>query len=279
MQLADGGFVCSNAEVDEAAVERPLNLRAEVMFGIYSVALGAMDFQIRKFFSQHTRPVEFQESAVFNKGDMRMLFDGVCESGFGQRYERGFDGVEVIELKQEDLDALVNRWRETIVALCLAHDKDAVDAAEFGMDDLLTPLITIPGSQLKTFWSSLRKALENDQRTPFFVWKFFRVWEGGILAHAEEVGPVELKRELAGRIAAMVEQSVKPDIMEAITGALQWRSAETLEKVEGTIKRGGRARLKGRESCLFLEIMEPADPCECGDKHGVEETVAARVML
>lgn len=274
MGAIEGGFVCSTTEVDEVVVEKPVNLREEVISALYGVSLGAMDFQIRKFFSSHS----WDDVDGRWKGDLRMIFDALAETGPGGVYEKGFDGVEVIVMEHAVLETLADRWRETIIALCLAHDKSAVDNAEFAMEDLLTPLISCPGRQLKEFWSLLREKLEQDQRTPFFVWKFFRVWEEGIIAHAEEVGPVELKRELAGRIAQMVEADVKPDLMEAIAGALQWRSAEKLEQVETAVKRGGRARLKGRESCLFLEILEPTAACECGERHS-DEVVVERVML
>jgi hypothetical protein len=272
--------VCALPEGENPGFDAPANLREDAIFSLYGIAMTGMDFQIRRFMaSQRWECVDGRW-----KGDLRMIFDALPESGPGGKYEHGFDGVEVIEMDQTALETLVDRWRETIITLCLAHDKSAVDNAEFAMEDLLTPLITCPGRQLKEFWGLLRERLENDERCPFFVWKFFRIWEEGILAHAEEVGPVELKRELAGRIAQMVEADVKPDLMEAITGALQWRSGETLEKIEGAIKRGGRARLKGRESCLFLEVVRPAplpEGCDetCAHEHAEAVQIVDRVML
>ena len=44
------------------------------------------------------------------------------------------------------------------------------------------------------------------------------------------------------------------ELVAAIAGALQWRHPAALERVKEGLAKGGRPRIKGRESCLFLEI-------------------------
>ena len=55
----------------------------------------------------------------------------------------------------------------------------------------------------------------------------------------------------------MVEQDAKDQLPDAMIRALQWRSPEKLEQVKEVVAKekaaGRKTRLKGRESCLFLE--------------------------
>ena len=39
-----------------------------------------------------------------------------------------------------------------------------------------------------------------------------------------------------------------------MTGALKWRSPEKLKEVEAALDAGHKPRVKGKESCLFMEI-------------------------
>ena len=68
---------------------------------------------------------------------------------------------------------------------------------------------------------------------------------------------VTLKKDLAADIVKMVEEDAKAQLPDAMVRALMWRSPDTLEKVKEVVteeKAAGRSvRIKGRESCLFLE--------------------------
>lgn len=149
---------------------------------------------------------------------------------------------------------MVERWHPIIKGLATAHEKADVDRCEFSMDEHLTPMLAAPVKQIREFYAALVERLKADPEIPFFVWAAFQTWGDVILAKAPDGDVKVLKTELAAQIAEMVEEDVKPDLRSAITGALQWRSPATLEKVKAAVEKGGKARMVGRESCLFLEV-------------------------
>jgi hypothetical protein len=58
-------------------------------------------------------------------------------------------------------------------------------------------------------------------------------------------------------VADAVEKNLdRGQLVEAIAGALQWRSGERLEAVKQRLDAGEKPRIRGRESCLFLEAGE-----------------------
>lgn len=153
-----------------------------------------------------------------------------------------------------DIPAMVQGWTNVVIAMSTGHDKDTVDHAEFAIDELMGPLLTAPVKQLREFWAQLEQVLQADPRVPFVVWKLFASYGKLIVQTAKDQEIITLKTALAQEIARLVEQDVQPDILDAITGALQWRSVEVLEEIKEEVKKGTKPRLKGRESCLFLVV-------------------------
>ncbi len=158
--------------------------------------------------------------------------------------------------RRQDVDVpdLVRRWMPIIRGLARAHNKRTVDQCEFEMDQHLQPLLTAPVAQIRAFYQLLCDELEHDDAIPFFVWAAFRTWGEVILKHAPDSAVLELKKKLANEIAELVERQVLPDLKDAIAGALQWRGEEALMKIKTAVESGGKARMVGRESCLFLEV-------------------------
>jgi len=155
-----------------------------------------------------------------------------------------------------DVDVLVEKWKKVIVGLAVAHDKDEADRYEAAIEELLTPILAAPIRQVREFYPKLMKALKEDKRVPFLVWRAYEVWVEQVIAKAPDEDIKELKTDLAREISNMVEQDVKDQIPEALIRALQWRSASTLEEVKQVVAKekeaGRKTRLVGRESCLFL---------------------------
>src|SRR5207302_679931 len=75
-----------------------------------------------------------------------------------------------------DIPKSVQEWVAVIRTLATAHDKDAIDQAEYRLEDLYTPLLTAPVKQLRQFYRELVTALEADQQVPFFIVAMFRAW-------------------------------------------------------------------------------------------------------
>lgn len=177
---------------------------------------------------------------------------------------RGRKGATKPTMNATERTALVQAWVPIIRGLSTAHEKAAVDRCEFDMDVHLMPLLKCRVADIREFYAELVTTLKADTTIPFFVWAMFESWGDVILKNASDDAVRELKKGLAGEIADMVAEQVQPDLPKAIAGALQWRGPETLEKIKGAVASGGKPRLVGRESCLFLLVP---------DSEGREHTV------
>lgn len=158
--------------------------------------------------------------------------------------------------KPMDIEKMANAWRDLVVGLTLAHDKDDADRYEASVDDLLTPFLSAPVAQIRQFAPRLVEILKADKRVPYLVWRAYELYVETLLA-AKDEAVIQLKSELAEEIARMVESDVQDQIVPAMVRALQWRDPEKLEQVKKVVEdekaAGRKVRLRGRESCLFLE--------------------------
>jgi hypothetical protein len=166
-----------------------------------------------------------------------------------------------------NIDELVKKWHTTIVGLAMAHDKDGVDRYEAAVEECLTPILTAPIKQVREFGPKLLKSLKADKAVPYLVWRGYEVWIDQ-MKDAPDEDIKTLKQELAADIVKMVEDDAKMQLPDAMIHALMWRSPETLEKVKEVVaeekEAGRKVRLKGRESCLFLEAGgTEANPAVC----------------
>lgn len=155
-----------------------------------------------------------------------------------------------------DIDAMVSKWVPIIRGLATAHDKDRLDRCEFIIEQHLLPLMAAPVAQLRAFYAKLVSALKSDPSIPFFVWVTFESWGEVILKSAPDGEVKQLKTKLATEIAELVEADVRPDLKSALIGALQWRPEKALEAIKAEVKNGGKAKLVGKESCLFLQVAD-----------------------
>ena len=160
--------------------------------------------------------------------------------------------------KPMNVDALVEEWATVVTGMAVAHDKDESDRYEAAIEKCLVPILSAPIKQVREFYPKLLAKLKSNPQVPFLVWRSYEIWVDQVLSKAPDEGIKALKTELAREIAEMVEQDVKDQIPEALIRALQWRNAETLVEVKDAVvkeKASGRpVRLRGRESCLFLEV-------------------------
>lgn len=164
-----------------------------------------------------------------------------------------------------DVPGMIQLWHRLVKGLSTAHDKTTVDNCEFDMEGALGPILTAPVKELREFYKGLVAALRKDPKIPFFVWQMFEVYGQVIIEKATKDEVVELKTKLAHEIAERVEKEVALDLKDALVGALQWRSEKSLERIKKTLDEREesledgaapkkRARLTGKESCLFLQV-------------------------
>lgn len=153
-----------------------------------------------------------------------------------------------------DVPKMIADWKVVIVTLCSAHDKEDIDKAEFRMDELLKPMLNAPVAQIREFYAGLLQALSDDKAVPFFIWSLFKSWGETVLEKADDKAPPQrLRKKLAQEVAhlAMTSQTQK-DLLDAMVGALMWRSPEALKEIKDDLEAGAKPRVQGRESCLFL---------------------------
>ena len=155
-----------------------------------------------------------------------------------------------------NVDLMVMRWSNLIVKLALAHDKEAADRIEATVEDCLNPILSAPVKQLREFGAKLLGVLKADPAVPYVLWRSYEVWIHKLKdAPDEEVKT--LKKDLAAEIVDLIEDDIHPQLPEAMVRALMWRSPEKLEEMKAVVTqekaKGNKVRLRGRESCLFIE--------------------------
>jgi hypothetical protein len=154
-----------------------------------------------------------------------------------------------------DMDGLVEKWTDVIVGLSTAHEPERHTRADEQTDDLLGPLLVAPIGQVRDFARRLAERLESDKRVPFMVWSSFKRVVLPLILKGPDGSTIELKTTLAREIAELVEQDLpRADLITAIAGALQWRASAALERVKAGLEAGAKPVIRGRESCLFLEV-------------------------
>jgi hypothetical protein len=160
-----------------------------------------------------------------------------------------------LPMEPEALDRFVTDWKETIITLAVAHDPETRTRADERSEELLRPLLTLPIAQVRAWAQSLARMLREDQRTPYLVWSAFERVIEPMIRVGPDKGNLELRHELAAEVANLAtEQVERADWVKAIAGALQWRDPGTLTAVRDNLRQGAKPRVRGRESCLFLEV-------------------------
>ena len=219
--------------VKALASSEPTGIRTEII----------CSYDIPRLFYQHVKG-----SAVCHASTLGSVVRYALELGYTSRKKRSLMNV----------DEVVEDWKRTITGLATAHDKDQADRYEAAIEKCLGPILGAPIRQVREFCPKLLAALKADPAIPFLVWRGYELWVEHIISKAPDEDIKLLRTDLAAEITAMVEQDVKDQLPGALIRALQWRSPETLSEVKDAVvdakARGEKPRLRGRESCLFLEL-------------------------
>lgn len=225
------------------------------MFGVRSLMLAAYsvpkDLYIRGIPRAEPAWLEWSAricdgSAAFHLSQLGCLVHYADQNNKGSRKRR----------VRMNVDVLLESWQRLVVGLATAHSKDEADRFEAAVEECLNPILAAPVSQIRTFAFALAARLEADPKVPYLVHRSFSAWVE-MMKDAPDEEVKELKTALAREIVDMVEDDARRDLPTAMVRALQWRNSDDLEKVKGVVaseKAAGRSvRLRGRESCLFLE--------------------------
>lgn len=243
--IAGATHVCSTSDIDDtvSGLTGVYTAREAVVGGLWAQVQFAQYLALNWKLRDSTRPLS-ESNRKLNLEGMRMFLMYAVERP--SRRKR----VPV------DIKEMVEKWLPIIRGLGTAHEKATVDQCEFDSEEHLLPLTSAPVSQLRTFYAQLCDRLESDPTIPFFVWRAFRTWGDVVLEKLPDGGVKKLRGDLAKKVADLVEQQIQPDLNAALVGALQWRDADTLEKMATAVEKGAKPRMRGRESCLFLEVEE-----------------------
>ena len=229
--------------IDETQQEESPLIESLVEQGVRTLALGAYDIGAY-FYGRYKCYMRSWPSPVHWVEELGVL----CWYSVKHPSRRRRVKMKVAEM--------VAKWKETVVRLAVAHDKEEADRVEASIEELLTPLLSAPCKDIRQFAALLAAELMNDPKVPYLVWKAFLVWKDQMDA-APDQEVKELKEGLAREIVEMVEKDAKEQLPDAMVRALMWRSPERLEEVKAVVAEeqaaGRGVRLRGRESCLFLE--------------------------
>lgn len=154
----------------------------------------------------------------------------------------------------ENLSEFAKQWKDVLVKLSISHTREGIDQANYRTEDLFTGLYAMPVKQVREFYDLLVSELKSDESVPYFIWKTVEHWREQAVGMSQDVEAKMLQADLAGELAAVLEPILSPQLKEALEDSLKWKSAETLTKVRSAVKEGEKPKLKGRESCLFLEV-------------------------
>lgn len=182
---------------------------------------------------------------------LRKDFDFACLLGYGCKMQSRRKRTPV------DVDKLVEAWMPQLKKLALAHDVDEKDAASSALDELLQPIISAPIAQIRQFYRQLVATMKADPQVPWCLWRLFEFWGANVLDKITKEGELKLKTELATKIAEMsMEEIPRADWINSMVGALQWRAPEKLDEIKAGLDAGHKPRVRGKESCLFLQVGE-----------------------
>jgi uncharacterized protein (DUF2267 family) len=154
----------------------------------------------------------------------------------------------------DNLGEFARQWKEVMVKLATSHSKEGIDQADYKMDDLFNGLIAMPVKQVREFYDLLLSELKSDEHVPYFIWKTVETWKETAVGVSQETEAKMLQAEMAGELANMLEPALQPQLKQALADSLKWKSSEVLEKIRGAVSTGSKPSLRGRESCLFLEV-------------------------
>lgn len=209
--------------------------------GVRSAVMGSLHTAQFAWYSAKSPVAKAKELGTL----LRLVMDEELKHGmmFKQR-KRGLMKV----------DDLVVQWIDATVGMCMAHDKDEYDAHDAKADALLGPLLSAPIAEIREFYVKLCAAMEADKRVPWLVKLGFEAWGEVMVKDAPDEKIKRLKNKLAAEIAELVEEPIRDQIPNAVKRALRWRDPETLQAVKEVLESGVKPKLRGRESCLFLEL-------------------------
>lgn len=154
----------------------------------------------------------------------------------------------------DDLRGFARQWKEVMVKLTMSHTKEGIDQADYKMEDLFNGLIAMPVKQVREFYDLLLSELKSDESVPYFMWKTVEAWKETAVGVSQETEAKMLQAEMAGELANMLEPALQPQLKQALADSLKWKPPEVLEKIRGAVSTGNKPSLRGRESCLFLEV-------------------------
>lgn len=154
-----------------------------------------------------------------------------------------------------DVDKMVEVWVPLVKQLALAHDVDDKDKASSDLDEHLMPIVGAPVAQIREFYRKLTDTLKADKTVPFAVWMMFEFYGTNVLDKIKSEQELTIKKELAAKIAERsIEQIPIEDWVASMIGALMWRNPEKLAQIDQALEAGEKPRVRGKESCLFMEV-------------------------
>lgn len=156
-------------------------------------------------------------------------------------------------LPDECIKDYAKKYYESLMAVLQSPDPGAWDTHEF-QSQQLNSVLSLKNAQ--TFSDFVKQEMDADPECPWFV----KTQLLNLLMTPKNV-PTKYDEETAEEIMSMVCVGLKkssPEVHRALVDSLKWRGTKDLQKTLEAVKKTPpeKRKLKGRESCVFIETEE-----------------------
>ena len=158
-------------------------------------------------------------------------------------------------ISEEVLDKYAQEWYNNIKK-CLSSTSAAEwDAAEY-QGQQIAAVVSV--NQAEALFKKVRTIMEADAACPFILRKLIF----GFLTRPTAVPtPTEEDEDTADKIIGLIKPELKksdPDIYRALVDSLKWRGKKELTRTLAAVTKTPKERrkIRGRESCIFIESDE-----------------------
>lgn len=172
------------------------------------------------------------------------------------RFENKFKGRKR-HMTEEELRQLARDYLVFALRFAQVKTKEEYDALDYRGQDFLEKMMKMTKKNRERHMSILEEMAEQDPDCPYYLkeqikqrrmlYRLFPKEPLGVTIGLDE------RKQLAQEVAAMIEPQLKESVVKAVADALAWREKPVLEKLKAKVTKEA-VTLKGRESCIFLEV-------------------------
>lgn len=156
-------------------------------------------------------------------------------------------------LTDDSIRTYAEKYYDSLIEVLNSPGPEAWDTHEFQSQQLISVLSLKNFNKFRDF---LKQVMDADPGCPWFVKNMLL----GMLMAPKNL-PTREDEETAEQIMSMVcvgLQKSSPEVFRALVDSLKWRGRDNLQRTLEAVRKTSpeKRRLKGRESCVFIETEE-----------------------